>query len=531
MTTRLTFQPRFGRHLLLKRIAVGGMAEIYRALAFGTEGFKKLVAIKRILPHLSKDNEYKAMFTEEAKLVASLNHPNIVRLYDFGCIDDMLYHSMEYVHGQNLGEIIRTMQFNKQAVPIEPICHIFSEVLSGLEQAHRNCDHAGKPLNIVHRDMSPSNIIVSYEGEVKIADFGIAKTGESNIQTQYGTVKGKFKYMSPEQASGKKLDQRTDIFSLGICFYEMLTLTELFHDVNQFEVMKKVRKAKVKNPRALDPNIPVELEKMVLKALKKKPKDRFSSATEWREALSDFMVHNDLNPSDSKQLAGFMHRTFYETMNLEKRQIASEIEQAERLHMDSSSPSPKVPSARKGTFSVSEEVNENWPTNLDEDPFSDREDTDETTAPRPNPDGSKNIKVEERPTLPFYPKFDRNSRTEKRLDPTPPGDSDDFKDVKTTLEENPSRPGLDNSQEPTIDTSQKGLSEKPEPYESERPTLTDDKPSPARKKKDKLPFDSAKPVSDRERTTVEAMPAFKSNPDATMVDDPEDREKTESGGD
>ena len=405
MTTQLTFRPRFGRYLLLKRIAVGGMAEIYRALAFGTEGFKKLVAIKRILPHLSKSTEYKAMFSEEAKLVASLNHPNIVRLYDFGCIEDMLYHSMEYVHGQNVAEIIRTLQFNKQAVPIEPLCHIFSKVLSGLEQAHRNCDHSGKPLNIIHRDMSPSNIIVSYEGEVKIADFGIAKTHESEIQTQYGTVKGKFKYMSPEQASGKKLDHRTDIFSLGICFYEMLTLTELFSDVNQFEVMKKVRRARVKNPRELEPNIPEELAKMSLKALSKKPKDRFSSATEWREALGDYMVHNGLNPSDSRELASFMQRTFYETMKLEQTQIASEMEQAERMY-----PEPK-PSSEQGKFTlaaaVAAEVEEKWPTDLDADPFTEREDTDETTSPRASREDRASTTIEQRRTQPFLPKFDK----------------------------------------------------------------------------------------------------------------------------
>ncbi|HOX43503.1 MAG TPA: protein kinase [Myxococcota bacterium] len=330
----MVFRPMsFGKYVLLRRIAIGGMAEVFRAKAFGAEGFEKLVAIKRMLPHLSADHQFVSMFINEAKLAASLSHANIVQIYDFGCIDNLYYLSMEYVRGKDVADIIRALRERGLSAPIEMACYVMIQSLHGLGYAHSRTDGQGQPISLVHRDMSPHNLIVSHEGEVKILDFGIAKAKSSTVQTTGGVLKGKYSYMSPEQAHGMKVDSRTDLFSLGICFYELLTLTKMFHGQNDLSVLEKVRETNFIRPRDLNENIPEELERLLLKALEKNPDDRWSSAAEWREALESFLFKAGLHYSPS-WLNNFMHELFREEIAKEQVQASEEDAKADDLRTE-----------------------------------------------------------------------------------------------------------------------------------------------------------------------------------------------------
>ena len=330
----MVFRPTtFGKYVLLKRIAIGGMAEVFRAKAFGAEGFEKLAAVKRMLPHLSADAQFVEMFINEAKLAANLNHANIVQIYDFGCIDKLYFISMEYVHGKDIADIIRILRERNLSAPIEMACHVFIEVLNGLDYAHRLSDAYGNPLGLIHRDMSPHNIIVSYEGEVKLVDFGIAKATSSTVHTTGGVLKGKYSYMSPEQAHGLHLDHRSDLFSLAICFYELLTQSKMFHAESDLGVLEKVRETEFVPPRQIDPSIPRELEDILLRALEKNPQDRYESAAEFRDQLEQFMFSRNLHYSTS-WLAGFMREIFSEQLAQEGEDFAEEADMVQRLRSE-----------------------------------------------------------------------------------------------------------------------------------------------------------------------------------------------------
>src|SRR4029450_2271011 len=217
------FQPKpFGKYFLIEKLATGGMAEIYKAKNFGVDGFEKLLAIKRILPHCSSDKEFITMLIDEAKLSVALSHTNIAQVFDLGKVGTDYFISMEFVDGINLRELMNRAKETGAQLPEDISVYIVSEICKGLDYAHAKKDTDGNPLNIVHRDISPQNILISYEGEVKIVDFGIAKAATKAHVTQHGALKGKLLYMSPEQAWGKALDKRTDNFSLGVVLYEML---------------------------------------------------------------------------------------------------------------------------------------------------------------------------------------------------------------------------------------------------------------------------------------------------------------------
>lgn len=330
----MVFKPTtFGKYVLLKRIAIGGMAEVFRAKAFGAEGFEKLAAVKRMLPHLSADAQFVEMFINEAKLAANLNHANIVQIYDFGCIDRLYFISMEYVHGKDIADIIRILRERDLSAPIEMACYAFIEVLNGLDYAHRLRDAYGNPLGLIHRDMSPHNIIVSYEGEVKLVDFGIAKATSSTVHTTGGVLKGKYSYMSPEQAHGLHLDHRSDLFSLAICFYELLTQSKMFHAESDLGVLEKVRETEFVPPRQIDPSIPREIEDIILKALEKNPEDRYRSAAEFRDRLEQFLFNRNLHYSTS-WLAGFMREIFSEQLSREVEEFAEEADMVQRLRSE-----------------------------------------------------------------------------------------------------------------------------------------------------------------------------------------------------
>ena len=214
---------QFGKYLLLEKIAAGGMAEVYLAKSVGATGLNKFFAIKRILPQFSSNEEFVAMFKEEANVAINLNHGNVVSIFDFGIEKSQFYLVMDFVEGRNLRQIINELKKNNKSFSIDQALFMIKETAAGLDHAHRCTDtKTGRPLNITHRDMSPQNIMVSFEGEVKVIDFGIAKAETEQEETKAGTLKGKFGYMSPEQAEGLPIDPRTDVFALGIVLWELL---------------------------------------------------------------------------------------------------------------------------------------------------------------------------------------------------------------------------------------------------------------------------------------------------------------------
>ena len=218
----------YGRYQLLKKLATGGMAQIYLARQLGPEGFEKLLVVKRILPHLAENEEFITMFLDEARIAARLNHPNVVQIFDLGAQDDSFFIAMEFIHGEDVRRVWKHADKVGKPIPLPLICRIIIEACAGLDYAHKKLDASGRPLNIVHRDISPQNILVAFEGGVKIVDFGIAKAADQATVTKSGVLKGKYSYMSPEQAAGQPIDCRTDIFALGVVLYELLTGTRLF---------------------------------------------------------------------------------------------------------------------------------------------------------------------------------------------------------------------------------------------------------------------------------------------------------------
>ncbi|NCG21465.1 MAG: protein kinase [Rhodobacterales bacterium] len=266
------------------------MAEIFKAKTYSHGGFENLLVIKRILPHIGENDDFIEMFIDEAKVSVALQHPNIVRIYDFGKIHDNYFIAMECVDGKDARNVLRQMARRRHFMPPRYCAYIALETCKGLAYAHAKGDLQGNPYGIVHRDISPSNVIVSYEGEVKIADFGIAKAKSNAYQTRDGILKGKFEYMSPEQATGKEIDQRSDLFSLGIILYEMLTGRRLFKTDSEIATLKKIRDCDFEPPRRMNSNIPEDLEKVVMKALARYPEDRYQNASEMAEDLRQHLL-------------------------------------------------------------------------------------------------------------------------------------------------------------------------------------------------------------------------------------------------
>lgn len=279
----------YGRYFLLDRIATGGMAEVFRAKRKGVEGFEKIVALKRILPHLSTDKDFVEMFIAEAKMVASLSHPNIAQIFDLGKIEDSYYIAMEYVEGRDLRSILTQIRKAEKTIPVDLAALILSKVGSALEYAHRHRDSDGRELRIVHRDVSPQNILISTEGEIKLVDFGIAKAAIKASHTDTGSLRGKLLYMSPEQAWGKPIDKRSDIFALGAVFFEMLTGHLLFSGSSELSILERVREARFLPPSSLNPAVPIELEAVVTRALQKDPNQRYQDASELLKDLDRYL--------------------------------------------------------------------------------------------------------------------------------------------------------------------------------------------------------------------------------------------------
>ena len=314
------FQPKpFGKYFLVEKLATGGMAEIYKAKTYGVDGFEKLLVIKRILPHTSVDKEFINMLVDEAKLSVLLSHTNVVQVYDLGKVGDDYFISMEFIDGVNLRQIINRLKELNQPIEQELAVYIISEVCKGLDYAHTKKDADGNPLSIVHRDISPQNVLVSYEGEVKIVDFGIAKAAMNISHTLAGILKGKISYMSPEQALGKIVDRRTDIFSAGLVFYELLTGQKLFTGETQFEVLKKIRTSRL-NENSFPDSVPITLRKILAKALAYYPRDRYQYAGDFQIDLTKYLytTFSDFTPRKIATLSRSLFKDELEDRALKK---------------------------------------------------------------------------------------------------------------------------------------------------------------------------------------------------------------------
>jgi serine/threonine protein kinase len=324
----------FGKYYLLERINVGGMAEVFKAKTFGVEGFERLLAVKRILPNIAEDEEFITMFIDEAKIAVQLQHANIAQIFDLGKVDESFFIALEFVHGRDLRSIFDRMRNKGDSLPIAMACYVTMQVCEGLDYAHNKRDAQGRELNLVHRDISPQNVLIGYEGEVKLIDFGIAKAAGKASKTQAGILKGKFGYMSPEQVRGLPIDKRSDIFAVGIVLYELLTGERLFIGESDFSTLEKVRNVEIMPPSSYNKKIPQELERVVLKALARDPDDRYANAIDLHDDLQSFL-YSVGEFFSRKDLAAWMKKTF--AMEIEEdnakleefRQIAPPVASAE----------------------------------------------------------------------------------------------------------------------------------------------------------------------------------------------------------
>ena len=312
---------KFGKYLLLERIAVGGMAEVYAAKAFGAAGFERLLAIKRILPTMGEDPEFIQMFVDEARIAAQLSHANIVQVMELGKHEDSYFIAMEYVSGRDVRQLNERFRKIRRPMPVPQACFILSRVCEALDYAHRRRDGHGVPLGIVHRDISPQNVLVSFDGNVKLIDFGIAKAESRFSKTQAGILKGKFSYMSPEQVKGHAVDHRSDIFAAGVLLWEMLCGQKLFTGDSDIAVLEKVRAAEVAPPRRLNPSIPQGLEEVVLRALAGDPRDRYQWASELHDDLLRFTFQTGA-PYGSRQLSEWLLEEFRGEREKEEARIS-----------------------------------------------------------------------------------------------------------------------------------------------------------------------------------------------------------------
>ena len=334
---------RFGKYTLIRRIALGGMAELFLALQKSMAGFEKLIVVKRILPKLAKDEEFIQMLLSEARIAATLSHPNIAHIYDVGVSEDRYYIAMEHVHGEDLRSIVRQMKIKGvRSFPLEHTLAIVLGCAKGLAYAHERRDMNGEPMHIVHRDVSPQNALVTFTGDVKLVDFGIAKAGQGVEDTKAGQLKGKVPYMSPEQAQGRELDARSDIFSLGVMLFELCTGKRLFRGTSEFETLKKIVEGPYPAPRDINPNLSLRLERIILKSLERNPNERYASARDMQSDLEAYIRDEQLAVS-TLSLGEWMQDLFKEKLAQQKRMlqegrelaevIAEQIAEEERLSL------------------------------------------------------------------------------------------------------------------------------------------------------------------------------------------------------
>jgi serine/threonine protein kinase len=313
----------FGQYLLIDRIGIGGMAEVWRAKMFGGEGQGRLVAVKRILPHLAETDEFIAMFLDEGRISLQLLHENIAQAYEVGQIGPHPFLTVEFIAGKPLSALFARGRKLGQPMPMRLACYCIAKACEGLDYAHRKKDGQGKDLNLIHRGLSLDDVLVSYSGEVKVIDFGIAKAAGRVTRTDPGVIKGKFGYMSPEQIDSLPLDRRSDVFAMGVCLYELLTGQRLFMGESDFDSLDMVRKGKVVLPSKHNREIPAELEQAVLKALSLDVSDRHRYASELAEELHRFFSLSDssIGPQELRQ---YMSTAFAEEIEREAQRQQEE---------------------------------------------------------------------------------------------------------------------------------------------------------------------------------------------------------------
>jgi eukaryotic-like serine/threonine-protein kinase len=311
----------FGRYELLQRLATGGMGEVFLARQRGPDGFEKLVVLKTLLPHLSQNDDLLTMFKDEARLSARLVHPNICQTFEFDQVDGTWFIAMEYLRGDDLRTLLRECGAQGRRIPVPLACRIAADAAAGLDFAHALRDEEGRPYGIVHRDISPQNVFVTFAGGVKIIDFGVAKAAGAAHRTRTGALKGKFAYMSPEQVAGAPLDARSDVFALGVVLHELLTGRRLFKADTEVETLARVGECAVAPPSAVEPELPRSLDAVVLPALAKDPGHRYRSAHELRLALEEWLIASRQGAS-SAHLESFLLEVYGERVQRARTETA-----------------------------------------------------------------------------------------------------------------------------------------------------------------------------------------------------------------
>lgn len=338
----------FGRYQLLERLAVGGMAELYRARSVAAAGVSKAVVVKKILPAFAGQRDFVRMFINEAKIAVTLSHGNIAQVFDFGEVDGEYYLAMEYVRGQPLSKVIRRAHaLGLPWIPPEYAVFTALEMTRGLQYAHSRTDEAHRPLHIIHRDVSPQNVIIGYEGEVKIVDFGIARArGATDSELREGAVKGKYPYFSPEQARGDEVDPRTDIYATGVVLYQMCC-GRLPHEGKMVQTMQSILRGEFPTPRTLNPGLSSDLEHVILTAMAASPKDRYPTAEAMGHALSDYLhKHKGKARVSSRSLGDLMSFLFEPELladGVDLKHAHSVIEQVPLWRRGGRPPGPETP--------------------------------------------------------------------------------------------------------------------------------------------------------------------------------------------
>lgn len=332
---------RFGKYTLLRKLATGGMAELFLALQKSVAGFEKLIVIKRILPAMNADRAFIDMLLHEARIAATLSHPNIVQIFDVGQVDGTYFIAMEHVHGEDIRSMVRQMK--KKGYPTFPREHALGIVMgmcAGLSYAHEKSDLDGTPLGIVHRDISPQNVVVTFSGDVKIVDFGIAKSDNKGFdQTKSGKLKGKVPYMSPEQARGDQIDHRSDIFAMGVMLFELTTGRRLFKGASEYETLKLICDRDYPRPSQVLANYPPALERIVMRALEKDRDERYQSAREMQSDLEAF-IRDERVAVSTVAMNAFMQKLFEDKLASQKEALMQGKQLAEIIDAQSEPPPP-----------------------------------------------------------------------------------------------------------------------------------------------------------------------------------------------
>ncbi len=356
----------FGRYLLLDKVASGGMAEVWRGKLSGEQGFQRIYAIKKILPHVAEDEDFITMFKDEANITVSLQHGNIGQVFEFNKVNDTYFISMEYISGKDLKTVWSYCRSRKTTLPLEIAAYVVSKMADGLDYAHRRTDNYDNEAGIVHRDVSPQNVLLSWDGEVKVIDFGIAKASEKSGKTRPGTLKGKFAYMSPEQIRGLNLDGRADVFAIGVVLYELCTGERGFSADSEFSLLEMVRNVEIKPPTIVNRDIPAELERIIYKALAKDREHRYQTAAELSEDLQRFLIQRG-KPPNRQDLSTYLRTNF--TVDFEKER--ARLEAYKEITVDEiSQPQPRSPAPAAPNDDPHDDATSAWDPASENDTFA-----------------------------------------------------------------------------------------------------------------------------------------------------------------